>query len=340
MADYTLAFWNLENLFAPEGFAGRPAWLAQKLRGALAGWTPSLFTHKISQLAFVIGRLGGGRGPDLLGVCEVENRFVLEQVADALNRALPDRDYGLVHADAERDLRGVDTAFIYDRRVLEVDPDAVFSHFVVRRTGTRDITQATFATRAGNEFVALANHWPARTPGVLQTEGFRMCAAETLAYWHERIREIRGEDIPVIAMGDLNDDPFDRSLTVHARASRERGDIIRARSARFLNLSWQYFTKRVTNSAGRKRTVDGTLYFRGTGYVFDQLLVGPGFLKRTSPLRIVDNTAQIEAFDVMTSTRRSEGPIRFGLPKGNPAKNINRLGYSDHFPISVVVRES
>lgn len=34
------AFWNLENLFAPEGHADREPWLARRVARDLAGWTP------------------------------------------------------------------------------------------------------------------------------------------------------------------------------------------------------------------------------------------------------------------------------------------------------------
>ncbi len=86
---YLVAFWNLENLFAPEGYPGREAWLAKALQKELAGWSEALFRRKIDQLAVIIRQMKGGAGPDILGVCEVENAFVLQTLADALNRALP-----------------------------------------------------------------------------------------------------------------------------------------------------------------------------------------------------------------------------------------------------------
>ena len=82
--------------------------------------------------------------------------------------------------------------------------------FVIRRTGTRDITQVTFTTQAGSEPVALATTGPSRSGSSAEaTAGFRAVAAETLGYWHERVREIRGTDMPIIALGRLNDNPWD-----------------------------------------------------------------------------------------------------------------------------------
>ncbi len=77
MPNHFVAFWNLENLFAPEGHPNREPWLAQQLAKDLNGWTQALFDTKIDQLMSIIRQMNGGLGPDILGVCEVENDFVL-----------------------------------------------------------------------------------------------------------------------------------------------------------------------------------------------------------------------------------------------------------------------
>lgn len=160
MPRHLIAFWNLENLFAPEGFADREPWIAAAVASDLKGWTEGLFDTKIGQLASIIRQMKDGQGPDILGVCEVENAYVLHRLTERLNGQLDGRDYGLAHADARLDHRGVDTAFLFDKVRYTYDPDALFSHFVMRRTGTRDISQVTFTTRAGNDLIALCNHWP------------------------------------------------------------------------------------------------------------------------------------------------------------------------------------
>jgi predicted extracellular nuclease len=341
MAEHLIAFWNIENLFAPENFPGREPWIARRMADDLKGWSDALFQRKMSQLAGIIVQMKGGMGPDLLGVCEVENRFCLDALAAALNQRLPARRYDVVHADSTKDQRGIDTAFIYDAKTLTPDPATIFSHFVMRRTGTRDITQVTFTTTAGNEFVALCNHWPSRSGGHhTESQGYRMTAGETLSYWHERIREVRGESIPVIALGDLNDDPGDPSVSIHAQASRERDDIENAKSARFYNLSWDILRQDVMTNAARKRTLYGTLYFQGNANLFDQILVSRALLLKTAPLRIKDGSMRIEAYPEMVSNSKNDGPIRFGLPKGDAARNINEDGFSDHFPVSFVLLEA
>lgn len=335
MGTYHLGFWNLENLFAPASFSDRLPWIASAMKGDLKGWTQARFNKKIDQLARAIAWMNDQEGPDLLGVCEVENRFVLEKLVEALAGKVPNRDYQLVHADAERDQRGIDTAFLFDANRLSVNEEEVFSHFVMRRTGTRDITQATFSTASGNEFVAMANHWPSRSGGAYESEGFRQTAGETLGYWHERIRQIKGPDVAVIAMGDFNDDPFDRSMTINARGTREREDVVNARSARLYNLSWRYLSQTIQDRTGKNRTVFGTLYFGGNGNIFDQILVSKGVLKTTAPLRCDEDSAGIDAIPDMVSHKKNEGAVRYGLPKGKPDANLNTEGYSDHFPVAV-----
>ncbi len=344
MNSYFVAFWNLENLFAPEGHPGRIPWLAQAVANDLKGWTQALFERKLDQLASIVRQMNGGAGPDLLGVCEVENRFVLDALSARLNALLPGRQYGVMHADAEREQRGIDTAFLFDTRTLTANPAEFFSHWVMRRTGTRDISQCTFSTAAGNELVAMCNHWPSRSapPGAGSqfSAGFRATAGETMSYWHGRIREIKGPNAAMIAIGDFNDDPFDLSLKVHAVALRERGDVERAQSPKLFNLSWSYLSQQATDHRGNPRTIDGTLYFGGDGNVFDQILVSQGLLTGANPLKVRPGSARIETVSDMVDHRVGEGPIRFGLPKGDAAKNVNTNGFSDHFPVSVVIDEA
>ena len=336
---YCVAFWNLENLFAPENYPDRSIRLAKEIAKDIKGWTEALFDRKLNQLSSIIAQMHDGKGPDILGVCEVENKFVLEKLIEHLSNRLPARTYKIIHHDSERGSRGIDTAFLYDPGSFSVKPEETFVHQVIRRTGTRDITQVTFVTKNGVELVTISNHWPSRFGGNEFSGGFRIVAGETLAYWHERIREKKGGDVAVLAFGDFNDDPFDPSMIGHAQATRERSDVTRARSARFYNISWQYLNQNCIDQVGKKRRLEGTLYFRGTAFIFDQILLSKGLLKTTSPLRSVDETARIEAYPEMVSRRASPEPIRFGLPKGNPNKNVNQNGYSDHYPVSVVLEE-
>jgi predicted extracellular nuclease len=136
---YHIAWWNLENLFDEENAVAlgrRTDKVFRAIKNDIAGWTPQLRDRKIEQLASVIAGMNNGNGPDLLGVCEVENRFVVDRLVDTVNATLPaPRNYEVVHADTD-DARGIDVAFIYDQTLFQVPlplQESVFFHVVMRR---------------------------------------------------------------------------------------------------------------------------------------------------------------------------------------------------------------
>jgi predicted extracellular nuclease len=84
------------------------AQLSHGYKNDIAGWTPELRDRKIEQLASVIATMNTGLDSDLLGVCEVENRYVVDRLVDAVNARLPaPRSYAVVHVDTG-DARGND----------------------------------------------------------------------------------------------------------------------------------------------------------------------------------------------------------------------------------------
>jgi len=288
--------------------------------------------------------MNDGQGPDILGVCEVEDLKVLTDLANTVNASLPNRDYQPVFASEDLSFRGIDTAFLFEAGQFSVNPDLIFNHFVMRRTGTRDILQATFkAIHSGAELVVMANHWPSRSGGAAASAGFRATAGETLSYWHKRIREeapLR-DRTPVLAIGDFNDDPWDGSLTFNANATRERGDVERAESERFYNFAWEFLSFTSDDHRGDPRQLDGTLYYQNDGNVFDQILANRPLLDRgESAFKVVGGSARVFALPAMVSHKVGSGPIRFGLPKGDVAKNIDETGFSDHFPVEITLTET
>ncbi len=240
MPSYYVAFWNLENLFDVDGSPQRPEWLQRALARELAGWNAEVLDLKIGQLARIIRQMNGGAGPDVLGVCEIENEHVLRLLIDAL--ALTTRDYDVAHADTS-DERGIDVAFLFDRAIFEKREQ--FSQIILARNATRDLFQVTLGIKtSGRELIVIGNHWPARSEGQYESEPYRILAAETLSYWHERIMAIKGADMPVLAMGDFNDEPFNRSLVEYALSSFQAAKVLKARSPRFFNLMWPLLGQR------------------------------------------------------------------------------------------------
>jgi hypothetical protein len=104
--------------------------------------------RKVAQLASVIAQMNGASGPDFLGICEVENRFVIDLLVEAMEGLVPGRSYAVAHADTD-DARGIDVAFLYDDTKFVVPPGETFFHVVMRRNATREIVQVNFQTVHG-----------------------------------------------------------------------------------------------------------------------------------------------------------------------------------------------
>ncbi len=311
-----IAFWNLENLFDTED-AARSEGLAKRLKADLKGWSRTVLDQKIANLGSAIRAMNQGQGPGILGVAEVESRAVLSRLATAMGRGR----YGILHAES-LDQRGIDTAILYDKRRYEADDEKVFTHFVMRRTYTRDILQATLRTASGRSLVVFVNHWPSRSGGQFESEPYRMTAGETLAHWHNRVHEELGDDVGVLAMGDFNDEPFDRSLRDYALASGYRPKVTQSRSVhRFLNL--------MAPLAGAG---EGTYLFDGEHNMLDQILVGKTVLTGRSGFEVAEPAGILRPPGVTGKPR----------PYGRPAlsSGVNKEGFSDHHAVGVVLRET
>ena len=316
---YFLTFWNVENLFDTVDSAARPEWLQKKLAKELKGWDSEVLERKIGQLSSNIRQINAGAGPDLLGLCEVENRPVLEKLLQSL--APLGRQYEIAHHDTS-DKRGIDVAFIYDSNKFTAQEQ--FFHVILKRAATRDIFQVNFRTADGRELIVIGNHWPSRSAGELESEPYRITAGETLSYWIERIEELKGNDAAVVVMGDFNDEPFNRSITDYALAGNSAAKVRNSRSPRLYNLMWPYLGHGA-----------GTHYFDNFPNVLDQFWVSRGIVNGRSGFSVEEGSVKIEMFDPMVSRGSYPVPVRFG----RPSDNMNRDGFSDHYPVSVMLQE-
>lgn len=319
MADIRFAWWNLENLFDHRLAAGRPPELRRRLAGELDGWTAAVRDRKIRQLASIIEQMFDGAGPDILGVCEVESERVLRRLADRVS--ITGRDYQVSTHDSE-DARGIDVSFVFDANVLGVT--ATDHQVVVKRTATRDIFWAEFQENDGPQqsFHVVADHWPSRSGGQYASEPFRMLTGETVSSILDELMQENGDELPALVVGDFNDEPFNRSMREYLLGTRDRNRVTRARTPRVMNLMWPLM-------AGAN---PGTFRFGSDWYMLDQILATKGMLLDRSPVTVRPDTVEIfRPAEMLGSAGR---PRRFGRPSND---SLDEDGFSDHFPITVIV---
>jgi endonuclease/exonuclease/phosphatase family metal-dependent hydrolase len=334
MNEYYIAWWNVENLFEVEGYPNRSDKLRRTLKNELKGWTGEILDKKISQLSKIISKMNNSNGPDILGICEVENKSVVEKLVNNLSN-LQQHTYQIVHADT-KDERGIDVVFIYDGNKFEIEKnrqtgaDLIFSHFIVRREATRDILQVNFKTKPlGNRLVLIGNHWPSRSSGQYESEPYRIVAGETLSYFHKRILEENvveeeEQNTPILVMGDFNDEPFNRSVTDYALATTSMLKVKLSKEApRLYNLMWPIMAKGI-----------GSFYFNNFPNFLDQFMISKGIVLGKK-IRVKENSTEIIAFLEMVKGEYKV-PIKFGRPSDN---SLNENGFSDHLPISVMLLE-
>jgi hypothetical protein len=350
MQDYFIAWWNLENLFDAEDSPNRRPRLREILKEELQGWNEEILRAKIDQLSKIIVRINNNDGPDILGVCEVEDGPVINKLVDRITELLP-RDYKIVHEKYD-DKRGIEVAFIYDAAKFEVGKnnhtgeEQIFSHHVLRSEATRNILQVNFRLKTSDNtrLILIGNHWPARTIGELETECFRIAAGDALSYFHKRILEEHGKDTSIIAMGDFNDQPFNRSIMDHALSTPYEGQVKNAHenSPFFYNLMWHpmtngeasyYYTRKDPGPCSKTCTTFPNM--------LDQFMVSRS-VKFGNKLNVKEGSVRIIKEEGMYDNEH-EFPIpkKFGRPTscGQPASDFNMEGFSDHFPISLVLQE-
>ncbi|MDD9301999.1 MAG: endonuclease/exonuclease/phosphatase [Desulfobacter sp.] len=319
MPKINLGWWNLENLFEHET-ASRDTALKSKLKSELKGWTAAIRDKKIAQLAKIIQMMFNGRGPALLGLCKAENESVVQRLANAVN--LPARDYAVVSHESH-DARGIDTSFILDLNELTVL--STHHQVVIKRSATRDIFWTRLRVNAtGATFVAIANHWPARSAGQYLSEPFRILTGETHAYIVScLLNKKRGGDpnLPLVSMGDFNDEPFNRSLQEYTLGTRDPGRVRHSKSGHLLNLMWPLM----------QGHDPGTYAYGSDWNMLDQFLVSKEMTKPGSPVRA--NHESLEIFKPAILKTKGGKPRKFSRPSAKRGADLE--GFSDHFPITV-----
>lgn len=319
---HTIAFYNLENLFDTindplKNDEASPIMDIQFQRGLV-------YQQKVHNMAKAIAQIGKtetGKPPVVLGLAELENRSVIE---DLLNDPeLQPYNYGMVHYDSP-DRRGIDVALIYQKALFV--PTSASRHELTlydRETGYRIYTrdQLVVSGLFDNEPIHfIVNHWPSRSGGEMKTRPRRIAAAKNARKLVDSLQAIDPYS-KIIVMGDLNDNPNDRSVKVALRTQSDKSK---------LRLKDLYNPMELIFNQGM-----GSNAFRDQWSLFDQIILSEPFLKQDySSYRYYRSGIFNERFLVTPN-----GPY-----KGYPFRSFNASGFtggfSDHFPAYIyVIRE-
>ena len=307
-----VVFYNVENLFDT---IDDPTTLDNEfLPGSKKKWGKKRYDEKITNLGKVLLAISEERDPGIIGLCEVENRQVVEDLADHLSLMTYGRlNYHVVHEESP-DLRGIDVAFMYNPQIFVYESHTVhdikFEEIGLNIT-TRDIleVQGKIDNKRVHFFV---NHWPSRRGGVEASQPKRLFVAQVLK---ARLDMIMVEDpnARVLIMGDFNDETDNKSIS-EILISPNQGSRVD-----LVNLMTELDEK------GR-----GTYNYRGNWNMLDQFIVSNDFSYQKS-LNIKKGSTKIFIAPWMmfeheefgnTPSRTFGGPNYYG-------------GYSDHLPILV-----
>lgn len=208
-----VAFYNVENLFDTE-IDPDPNKILQDdfTPKGMKGWTSYRYKSKLSNIYKTMTAVGGWGGPpEVIGLCELENRKVLKDLIR--NTPLNKFRYKIVHEDSP-DRRGIDVGFIYRSDRFEViDHEAIRVVFPFdKNSRTRDVLYVRGKVLGKDTLHVFVNHWPSRRGGQAASEPKRVYVASLV---RKKIDEIyaKDPDANIIVMGDFNDEHENISLT-------------------------------------------------------------------------------------------------------------------------------
>ena len=313
-----IAFYNLENLYdtvndslifdddrTPEG----------RYR-----WNGARYKRKIRLLSECISRLGppgSVHPPDILGVCEVENAGVLEELIAHPN--LQKWGFSFIHFNSP-DERGIDVALLY--RQTKFHPTAMESRRLLLEADdlSRDYTRDILVVRGiySQQLIhILVTHWPSRSGGVSRSRRKRIQAAALTRNIIDSLA-MAEPGLKTILMGDFNDDPVDESMLKVVRPSGSWDD---DRYISLYNPMAQLFKKG-----------EGSLAYRDSWHLFDQIILSRDWLLPDPSGHSYFGAGIYKPEMLIVKRGRYKG-----YPHRTYARGVYTAGYSDHFPVYIVL---
>jgi hypothetical protein len=314
-----VAFWNMENFFDP--FVDSTRSYNDFTENGTQHWTMSKFYRKRNNLYKTILAFSGGNPIGIMGVCEVENDFVLNALFGLT--PLKQYNYRWVHYEGP-DRRGIDPAIVYSKDLFRLicseaipyqNPDDI-------DMVSRDILYAKFCDFRSDTLHCFVNHWPSKYRGELATIGARNCAAAIVRQKVDSIIRVV-PDAKIIVMGDFNDTP-DAPCIVQVLGARHLSET--SEEDHLVNL----FCK--PEELGFK----GTLKYQDLWMIFDQIIVSKSLINNDS-LYCNSSDARIVYEDFLFQEDATYHGLKLNRTYVGPKYNG---GFSDHLPIMLLLRYS
>ena len=304
-------FYNTENLFDT---INDPRTLDDEFTSSgKLHWTPERYEKKLKDIAKVITDIGPKGLPDLIGLSEVENRSVLEDLISTgkLKRA----GYGIVHEDSP-DIRGIDVALLYKRKTFQyLEHRSIPIHFPRDTMKVRNILYVK-GKAGGETFHIFVNHWKSRNGGEKATEQKRVFSAVVLRRAVDSILNFE-PDARILIMGDFNDEPTNMSIMQILNATNKRKNTGRRD---LYNLMYDLHNLHDT----------GTYSYKGHWNMLDQIIVSFNFLQDKKGWHINYDGGHIFSEDWMLYENPKAGRKVPNKTYGGP----NYYGgVSDHLPV-------
>ena len=310
---YRIMFYNVENLFDTEDDPEKRD--EEFTPNGTRYWSNYRYNEKLKNVYKVIIGVGEWDPPQIVGLCELENRKVLEDLIS--KTPLYKTDYKIIHYESP-DSRGIDVGLLYredyftpiKHRAILVDwPKSISSR------PTRDVLYVCGTTNTNDTLHIFVNHWPSRWGGQMETEQKRMYVAKIVKRQTDSIFRTN-KNANIVIMGDLNDHPSDRSMMETLKAKTEFDKIT---NHKLYNLS--SYLEHSQNL--------GTHKYQGQWGILDQIIVSGALLDPTNSvytsvedIHIFDADFLLEKDDKFTGKRVNRTYIGFKF----------HGGFSDHLP--------
>jgi len=307
-----IMFYNVENLFDT---INNPATNDEDfLPEGNYRWNSFRYYDKLQKISKVIIAVGEWNAPALAGLCEIENREVMEDLI--YKTPLKTFKYDIIHKESP-DYRGIDVALLYRKNYFK---PIYYNFFSVSKESdtnfrTRDILYAKGVIKTNDTLHIFVNHWPSRRGGSSQSEINRMLVANLLKQKIDSV--IKTNPLAyIVIMGDFNDEPSDKSISEILRAN---GDSLKINEFLLYNL-FHYSEK----------SGSGTYKYQHEWNQIDQIIVSNSFFKQNCKLCLNYNSGKIFKEDWLLIDDDKYPDKKPWRAYNGPAYNG---GFSDHLPV-------